>query len=661
VVKRHPEETEEALLQQLALVPEISLDRRGVRTDSERVMVLTSKQPRGREQALAILLPERPDLDGLPFRMGDDCRLSLAAANSLRVASVALRAHLTGPGASSPGGSRPAGDLHSDAQRLQEALFSDGRPVSQWDKPEAIPALQQLLTAESAAVRDVLVKVLANIQDSKASVALAQRALFDVHPGVRRLALNALAKRPAEEYRDTLLAGFRHPWLPVIDHAAEALVTLQLRDTTPMLVALLDQPAPDQPAPRPGREGLFVRELVRVNHFRNCVLCHAVSANADDPVRGLVPRLDQPISGGVAYYVGPDGIFVRADTTYLRQDFSAPLEVKNANPWPSVQRFDFVARDRQATYAEVRAQDTAASNHLASEYHKALFFALRGLTGKDAGPSVEDWKRLFFQEGKTVKVLNSLQDVAAVAAHRGEVYASASSSLVAAEQGRASRHLASGTWRGLAHTTSGKLVGCLDRAIVEVDPRTGETKVLADRSGTRKLVAPRHLAADLYGGIYFTDSPREVNGTWTDTGAVYYLSVLGVVTQLPIRQAQPCGVAVAPDCKTLYLQTAAEVHAYPLEAAGLPGTGKLFCRCEGRDRVWSGEVGLAVDSSGNLLVPNPRSCAVEVFNRSGARLRSLPLPEAPVDCAFDSGTLYVAGRTAVSAIEVEAAVVVAAR
>ncbi len=44
----------------------------------------------------------------------------------------------------------------------------------------------------------------------------------------------------------------------------------------PALEKLLDEPAPDAPFKQGGK--WLKRELVRVNHLRNCLLCHASSA-----------------------------------------------------------------------------------------------------------------------------------------------------------------------------------------------------------------------------------------------------------------------------------------------------------------------------------------------------------------------------------------------
>ena len=46
------------------------------------------------------------------------------------------------------------------------------------------------------------------------------------------------------------------------------------------------------------------------------------------------------------YYSRGKGDFVRADVTYLKQDFSVQLPVANPGQWPAEQRYDFVVRER---------------------------------------------------------------------------------------------------------------------------------------------------------------------------------------------------------------------------------------------------------------------------------------------------------------------------
>src|SRR5439155_15009068 len=105
-----------------------------------------------------------------------------------------------------------------------------------------------------------------------------------------------------------------------------------------------------------------MREVVRVNHLRNCLLCHAPATSPTDPVRGLVPPPGQPLPPpfSTPYYEGQNGIFVRADVTYIRQDFSVPQPVARAGNWPAYQRYDYLVRTRYPTNDELRREESAA-------------------------------------------------------------------------------------------------------------------------------------------------------------------------------------------------------------------------------------------------------------------------------------------------------------
>jgi hypothetical protein len=112
-----------------------------------------------------------------------------------------------------------------------------------------------------------------------------------------------------------------------------------------------------------------------------------------DPVRGRAPTPGSPLPPPVEYYDRGGGIFVRADVTYLRQDFSLPQPVAKPNQWPSSQRFDYMIRIRPlSTLPEAeRVQRVAKGREPDYEQRDAVLFALRELTGKDAGRSTDAW------------------------------------------------------------------------------------------------------------------------------------------------------------------------------------------------------------------------------------------------------------------------------
>src|SRR5262249_37410461 len=153
----------------------------------------------------------------------------------------------------------------------------------------------------------------------------------------------------------------RYPWIPAQQHAAEALVALRHEDATPQLVRLLDETPGTQPftVGQGKKETVLVRELVRVNHLANCVLCHAPSFDRGDLARGAVPTPGQPLPTPVTtpQYYDRGGHFVRADITYLRQDFSVVQTVGNPGRWPANQRYDYLVRLRRLTAQELKLAD----------------------------------------------------------------------------------------------------------------------------------------------------------------------------------------------------------------------------------------------------------------------------------------------------------------
>ena len=223
--------------------------------------------------------------------------------------------------------------------------------------------------------------------------------MFDVAEEVRTEAAEVLKSRPADEYRHRLLDGLRYPWAPASYFAAQALISVNDKESIGRLVALLDKPDPSLPFIN--EDGVIVRrELIRINHFRNCVLCHAPSQSQTDLVRGVVPKPGSPIPA--TYYKRSHGTFVRADVVYLRQDFSMMHEVENADPWPKRQRFDYIVRVRELSQEEREEaainDETMTHRNLAIPasfpQRQAILLALRELTGQNAGESSEDWRAL---------------------------------------------------------------------------------------------------------------------------------------------------------------------------------------------------------------------------------------------------------------------------
>jgi hypothetical protein len=107
----------------------------------------------------------------------------------------------------------------------------------------------------------------------------------------------------------------------------------------------------------------------------------------------------EPLNTGAGYNQ-PQGesshLLVRADVTYLRQDFSVLQRVPEDSPdrWPIIQRFDFLVRKRVLSDKETTDQKATLNSGL-SRYHRAARQALRALTGRDLPAKANAWRRLF--------------------------------------------------------------------------------------------------------------------------------------------------------------------------------------------------------------------------------------------------------------------------
>jgi len=331
---------------------------------------------------IADWIADRPDLSGLPLQINDSCRLHPNQAARLQSASVsyaALRSRVTGD--------QPE-ILKKLARSIAVTLIKD------------TSALVQVLQCEPPVLRKQMVMLLSakgtDGADAESVQALVDRALFDIDPEVRSLALHQLRLEPAEDVREQLLGGFDYLWEPVTVNAAHALIELEdagCLDALRNKLTLSDPHAPRQDA----EGGWTIRELVRVNHLRNCLLCHApvvdrsngrfVDRSARRRFAAFVPEPNEPLPpAGQPYYSSSPGrsrgntfLRIHPDVTYLKQDFSVMHPVPLAHPWPDVQRFDYFIRERSIDRTEVDHHRKKHSDSRAVRQH-AIRFAIDRLS-----------------------------------------------------------------------------------------------------------------------------------------------------------------------------------------------------------------------------------------------------------------------------------------
>jgi hypothetical protein len=374
-----------------------------------KLSYLNTQKPDG---AVEALLYYRPDLAGLPVAMGNACRTSAERskhfADAVSLVRSIMRSNLSGGG---KGNGAEAFWRHWRSVCAKQDTITDGQPAQAAHVAAArVAALMQMLATESAAVRVGLAKHLATVPHVDATRALARLAVFSAEAEVRHAAIDALALRRERDYTDTLVRGLRYPWPAAARHAGEAIIKLQRTDLVPQLVALLDEPDPRDPFLQDAgpKQVPAVRELVRINHHRNCLLCHAPGSQVTGVPNGVltapVPLPDQSLSrpsGGYQQSSSPPDIFVRVDTNYLRQDFSLMERVVNSAPWPAMQRFDYLVRTRTLSDDEAAAWRAALRKGPArvTPYQRIALGALRELTGRDAAPSAEAWRKVLSQPG----------------------------------------------------------------------------------------------------------------------------------------------------------------------------------------------------------------------------------------------------------------------
>jgi hypothetical protein len=367
----------------LAQVPEVQfryLPREQFReTIGQQIAGINFLNAMSADHFIEVLRENRPDLAGLPFVVGDTCRLKEDERARFASAVLHVRASLR----SLP--TRTA--FWQQCRTLPEDRFTTA-------------ALTQMLATDDRLLPGLL-DYLARCEHEEATRTLARLAVFSPEPARRQFARAVLQQRDTQPATAILQKGLRYPWPAVARNAIEAVVELRRTDLVPDLERMLTEPDPRVPVRQTinGKEAPVVRELVRINHLRNCLLCH-LPGNAPEGVRqgkvdpdnvhvdeslgvliGEMPAPDQAVPLWSASQGNPRVPSVRADVTYLRQDFSLLQEVPSAAPWPDRQRFDFLVRERVLTEEEAQAyQAELGGPEESSPYRQAARSALRKLT-----------------------------------------------------------------------------------------------------------------------------------------------------------------------------------------------------------------------------------------------------------------------------------------
>jgi hypothetical protein len=330
---------------------------------------------------LKAMLRTRPDLEGLPFLMGQRCRTG--RDDMERFKRLAEDVHRGKPGGW-------LDSLHAEAE--------NGASLREVARVH-MAAVRQIKGPSGGGADMELARYLAGVPLAEATDELARLAVFSTDEVVRKAALRSLSVRREADSTKALAQALRYPWPQVARNAVEAIVKLKRKGMVSQLVDVLE--APDPRAPREEKGEVVASELVRVNHLRSCLLCHAPATlekrgEQTSPIVAEVPVPSQRLPDtSEGYGRSSSNLLVRVDVTYLRQDFSVMQEVADAAPWPDQQRFDFLVRRRVLNKAEaegLRRRLEAEKRDGLSPYQHAAYWALRDLTKRDLPPKAEAWR-----------------------------------------------------------------------------------------------------------------------------------------------------------------------------------------------------------------------------------------------------------------------------
>lgn len=386
----------------LAMVPEVSFhepfvaartDTKGFNESNLRLLHAKLRILDGRkgDAFVAGVQSNRADVAGLPFLRGDSCRLNPERSAIFPAVLATIRNHADSEVFFAA--------AYLESTKAEETGFAaSGVSLEQDVIPARVAGLMQILGPKPD-MHAGLVGCLTGLAHRDGTKALARIALFSADDKARAVALKVLGTRREKDYDDLIRQALRYPYLPVAKRATEALVKLDRADWLPELIDFLEEPDPRMPSGG-GDKPWTVRELVRVNHNRNCLLCHAPAQGSSDPCTApvhipvFVPCGNLKSGGYGIVTPDPSAIFVRFDITYLRQDFST---IENC------ERFDYLVRTRKLSPAEAKSYEralTPTQPGTPSPYQRAVLAALRDLTGRDAAPTAAAWRALLKIDGR---------------------------------------------------------------------------------------------------------------------------------------------------------------------------------------------------------------------------------------------------------------------
>ncbi|WP_019397044.1 SMP-30/gluconolactonase/LRE family protein [Pseudoxanthomonas sp. GW2] len=211
---------------------------------------------------------------------------------------------------------------------------------------------------------------------------------------------------------------------------------------------------------------------------------------------------------------------------------------------------------------------------------------------------------------------------------------------------------------GLALGSDGAIVAATHdrKELSRYDPADGSRMRIVGEFEGQPFNSPNDLVIGSDGTIWFTDPDfqRAAAPGGQPKTRVYRVGSDGRVSVVDDSIANPNGIALAPDGRTLYVAGGGEqgvLRAYPLDAAGQPGPGRDLARTHVPD-------GLAIDCLGNIYLTEHERRRVRVLSPAGEDLATIKVDANVTNAAFGGPqrrTLYITGAGTVWSLELDVA------
>ncbi|OBH64954.1 gluconolaconase [Mycobacterium colombiense] len=187
-------------------------------------------------------------------------------------------------------------------------------------------------------------------------------------------------------------------------------------------------------------------------------------------------------------------------------------------------------------------------------------------------------------------------------------------------------------------------------ALQLVDPG-GHVSTLTTEFSTRSgsvlpLTRPSDICVDSHGGFYVTDGGVVRGRNRTMTGLLYG-TVDGGLREIVYPLEMPNGVALSPDCSSLYVAETRtrRIWEFTLEGPGVVGRARgLATVPSGGPLNVGGADGLCVDPAGRILVATLGTGGVTILSPTGEFLGAIPADDpmtTNVALSTDARTLFV--------------------